>query len=157
MTTSAPPPNPVQAILAAAQQRAVERGLPYSGAVTPSEAATLLDALPGAKLIDVRTRAEWDYVGRVPGSILVEWNTYPGARNPAFLEQLRSASTDDDAPVLFLCRSGQRSDHAARAAQAAGYSHAYNILEGFEGDKDASGQRGHLNGWRKSRLPWVQG
>ncbi len=158
MATSTPSPDPVRAILAAAQQRAVERDLPYSGAVTPSEAATLLQALPGAKLIDVRTRAEWDYVGRVPGSILVEWNTYPeGTRNPAFMEQLRRAATDVDAPVLFLCRSGQRSDHAARAALAAGYSRAYNVLEGFEGDKDASGQRGHVNGWRKARLPWLQG
>jgi rhodanese-related sulfurtransferase len=158
MTRPEPPPVPVQAILAAAQHRAAERDLPYSGAVTPSEAATLLDALPDAKLIDVRTRAEWDYVGRVPGSILIEWNTYPeGSRNPAFVAQLRSTATDTDAPVLFLCRSGQRSDHAARAARAAGYLRAYNILEGFEGDKDASGQRGHVNGWRKAQLPWIQG
>jgi rhodanese-related sulfurtransferase len=88
----------------------------------------------------------------------VEWNTYPeGTRNPAFLEQLRSAAANADAPVLFLCRSGQRSDQAARAAQAAGYTRAFNVLEGFEGDKDAAGQRGHLNGWRKARLPWIQG
>ena len=158
MTTSTPPVNPVHVILAAAQQRAAERNLPYSGAVTPSEAGTLLAALPGAKLIDVRTRAEWDYVGRVPGSILVEWNTYPeGTRNPVFLEQLQVAAADVDAPVLFLCRSGHRSDHAARAARAAGYSCAFNVLEGFEGDKDATGQRGHVNGWRKARLPWIQG
>lgn len=158
MTSPPLDPNPITSILAAAQQRAIDLGLPYSGAVTPAEAGTLLTALPGAKLIDVRTRAEWDYVGRVPGSILVEWNTYPeGLRNPAFLEQLRDAAADVDAPVLFLCRSGQRSDHAARAAKAAGYSLAFNVLEGFEGDKDASGQRGHLNGWRNARLPWTQG
>ena len=158
MTTPPLASNPVASILAAAQQRAIDRDLPYSGAVTPTEAATLLDALPGAKLVDVRTRAEWDYVGRVPGSILVEWNTYPeGTRNAAFLEQLRDAAANVDAPVLFLCRSGQRSDHAARAARAAGYSRAFNVLEGFEGDKDASGQRGHVNGWRNARLPWVQG
>jgi rhodanese-related sulfurtransferase len=151
-------PSPVASIIAAAQQRAVERDLPYSGAVTPAEADALLGALPEAKLIDVRTRAEWDYVGRVPGSILVEWNTYPeGTRNPAFLEQLQGAAPNVDAPVLFLCRSGQRSDHAARAARAAGYSRAFNVLEGFEGDKDATGQRGHINGWRNARLPWVQG
>jgi len=151
-------PTPVALIIAAAQQRAVERSLPYSGAVTPSEASALLDALPGARLIDVRTRAEWDYVGRVPGSILVEWNTYPeGTRNPDFLEQLRAAEGDLGAPMFFLCRSGQRSDQAARVAQAAGYSRAFNVLEGFEGDKDASGQRGHVNGWRHARLPWVQG
>ena len=158
MPPAAPVTGPAPAILAAAQQRALERDLPYSGALTPIEANTLLASLPGAQLIDVRTRAEWDYVGRVPGSILVEWNTYPeGSRNPAFMEQLRGAAPDVDAPVLFLCRSGQRSDRAARAAAAAGYSRAFNVLEGFEGDKDASGQRGHLNGWRKARLPWTQG
>jgi rhodanese-related sulfurtransferase len=158
MNTPPPAVDPSRAILVAAQQRAVERSLPYSGAVTPTEASALLTSLPGATLIDVRTRAEWDYVGRVPGSILVEWNTYPeGTRNPAFLEQLRAAAANADAPVLFLCRSGQRSDHAARAARAAGSTHAFNVLEGFEGDKDASGQRGHVNGWRKAGLPWVQG
>ncbi len=158
MSTPTPASDPVSAILVAAQQRALERDLPYSGAVTPTEASALLAAVKGATLIDVRTRAEWDYVGRVPGSILVEWNTYPqGSRNPAFLEQLRAAAADADAPVLFLCRSGQRSDQAARAALAAGYARAFNVLEGFEGDKDASGQRGHVNGWRKAGLPWTQG
>ena len=158
MSTPLPATDPVSAILAAAQQRALERNLPYSGAVTPTEASALLTALPGATLIDVRTRAEWDYVGRVPGSILVEWNTYPeGTRNPAFLEQLRVAAADVAAPVLFLCRSGQRSDNAARAARTAGYAQAFNVLEGFEGDKDALGQRGHVNGWRKAGLPWTQG
>ena len=144
--------------LAAAQQRRTDRSLPYSGAVTPREARALLEAFPQARLIDVRTRAEWDYVGRVPGSILIEWNTYPeGMRNPRFLEQLRQAASAPDAPLLFLCRSGQRSDHAARAAHAAGYEHAFNVIEGFEGDKDANGQRGHLNGWRHAGLPWTQG
>ena len=157
MTSRSPAANPVEAILVAAQQRARERNLPYSGAVTPGEANALLMSLPGAKLIDVRTRAEWDYVGRVPGSILVEWNTYPeGTRNPAFIEQL-GAATAVDTPVLVMCRSGHRSDQAARAAFAAGYSRAFNVLEGFEGDKDGAGQRGHLNGWRKARLPWIQG
>lgn len=148
----------VATVLAAAQHRAAELALPYSGAVTPQEARTLLEALPGARLIDVRTRAEWDYVGRVPGSILIEWNTYPqGTRNPAFIERLSKAAGAADTPLLFLCRSGQRSDHAARAAQAAGYTRAFNVLEGFEGDKDASGQRGHRNGWRHAGLPWTQG
>ena len=150
--------KPVASVLAAAQQRAADLALPYSGAVTPKEASTLLESLPGARLIDVRTRAEWDYVGRVPGSILIEWNTYPqGTRNPAFIEQLREAVGAPDTPLLFLCRSGQRSDQAARAARAAGYTRAFNVLEGFEGDKDASGQRGHRNGWRHAGLSWTQG
>src|ERR1700688_3423633 len=72
-------------VLAAAQQRGSEGGLPYFGAVVPAEAQVLLNELPKAQLIDVRTRAEWDYVGRVPGSTLIEWTTYPsGAGNPAF-------------------------------------------------------------------------
>lgn len=150
--------EPVASVLAAAQQRAADHGLPYSGAVTPQEASTLLESLPGTRLIDVRTRAEWDYVGRVPGSSLIEWNTYPqGTRNPAFIEQLRAVAAAPDTPLLFFCRSGQRSDQAARAALAAGYTRAFNVLEGFEGDKDASGQRGHRNGWRHAGLPWTQG
>ena len=158
MTT---PPNPrsqVDVLLAAAQQRAATRDLPYFGALTPDEAHALLTEMPDAKLVDVRTRAEWEYVGRVPDSVLVEWNLYPdGARNPGFLAQLQRAAPDPDAPVLFLCRSGVRSDHAARAARAAGYVRAMNILQGFEGDKDGSGQRGSLGGWRKAGLPWIQG
>ena len=145
-------------VLAAAQQRALAQGLSYFGAVTPEEASTLLTSVPGARLIDVRTRPEWDYVGHIPESILIEWNTYPGgARNAAFLEQLRAVAKDPEAPLLFLCRSGHRSDGAARAAAAAGYRKAFNVLEGFEGAKDNAGHRGTLGGWRKAGLPWVQG
>lgn len=150
-------PKRADALVAAARKRADEEGLPYFGAVTPSEAYTLLTADPAAVLIDVRTRPEWDYVGRVPGSTLVEWNTYPaGTRNPSFLEELRAVAADREVPVLFICRSGQRSDAAARAAAAAGYAKAFNVLEGFEGAKDAQGHRGTLGGWRKARLPWIQ-
>jgi rhodanese-related sulfurtransferase len=147
-----------EAVLVAAQQRGVAEGLHYFGAVLPREADTLLRSLPNAQLIDVRTRAEWDYVGRVPGSTLIEWNSYPsGTRNPAFLDQLRAATPDPKTPLLFLCRSGHRSDAAARAATAAGYGMAFNVLEGFEGAKDADGHRSTLGGWRKAGLPWVQG
>ena len=144
--------------LGAAQQRATREGLSYFGAVTPQEASALLAALANARVVDVRTRAEWEYVGRVPDSILIEWNTYPtGTRNPAFVEQLREAVPDPETPVLFLCRSGQRSHSAARAAAEAGYGMAFNVLEGFEGPKDSQGHRGTLGGWRKAGLPWVQG
>ena len=64
-----------ESVLAAGRRRAADAALPYFGAVTPSEAMALLEAEPAARLIDVRTRAEWDYVGRVPGSVLIEWNT----------------------------------------------------------------------------------
>lgn len=145
-------------ILAAARKRALEDGLSYFGALTPLEAYALLGGNPRAQLIDVRTRAEWDFVGRVPGSTLIEWNSYPsGTRNPAFLEQLQAAAEDRQAPVLFICRSGQRSDSTARVAAAAGYTMAFNVLEGFEGAKDSEGHRGTLGGWRKAGLPWIQG
>jgi rhodanese-related sulfurtransferase len=145
-------------ILAAAQKRGAELGLPYYGAVLPEEAHTLLAALPRARLIDVRTRPEWDYVGHVPGSTLIEWITYPaGIRNARFVDELRAATSDPDAPLLFLCRSGQRSDSAARVAAAAGYRMAFNVLEGFEGPKDSEEHRSTLGGWRKAGLPWVQG
>jgi rhodanese-related sulfurtransferase len=151
-------PGSMDEILAAAQKRAREGGLSYFGALTPLEAYALLAANPRAHLIDVRTRAEWDYVGRVPGSTLIEWNTYPsGARNPEFLEQLQDTVEDRQAPLLFICRSGQRSDSTAGVAAAAGYIMAFNVLEGFEGPKDSEGHRGTLGGWRKAGLPWVQG
>jgi rhodanese-related sulfurtransferase len=145
-------------IFAAAHERARQARLPYFGAVLPGDAYALMKGAPGARLIDVRTRPEWDYVGHVPDSSLLEWNVYPdGSRNPEFLAQLRTKAPDPEAPVLFLCRSGVRSDGAARIAAAAGYSKAFNILEGFEGDKDADAHRGTLGGWRKAGLPWVQG
>ncbi len=148
----------VKGIFAAAHERALKDRLPYFGAVTPTDAYAVLRAAPDARLIDVRTRPEWDYVGHVPESSLLEWNVYPnGRRNPEFLDQLRIKAPDTSAPVFFLCRSGQRSDGAARMAAAAGYSKAFNVLEGFEGDKDTHGQRGKLGGWRKAGLPWVQG
>ena len=147
-----------QALLARARERAAQAKLAYFGAVTPAEAAALLQASPEARLIDVRTEAEWDYVGHIPDTTHIEWNTYPtGERNPRFLQELTQAVPDRDAPVLFLCRSGQRSDAAARTAQMAGFKRAMNILEGFEGQKDAEGHRNTMGGWRKSGLPWEQG
>lgn len=140
------------------KKKARERGqklkLPYAGALLPAEAHTLM--LAGAKLVDVRTEAELHFVGSVPGCEAIEWNTYPeGHRNPAFLELLAEAARKDE-PVMFLCRSGVRSHHAAIAAAAAGWAEAYNILEGFEGDKDGAGHRNVAGGWRKAGLPWVQ-
>ena len=150
--------GPVSAVLTAAQRRRAEMNLAYYGAVLPAEAQTILAAHPKAHLIDVRTRPEWEYVGRVPGATLIEWIFYPsGARNPAFLDELKRVADDPQAPLLFICRSGHRSDGAARAAAAAGYTMAFNVLEGFEGPKDAQGHRGSLGGWRKAGLPWEQG
>lgn len=143
-------------ILATAHQRAETGQLAYSGAVTPQEAWALLQALPNAKLIDVRTHAEWQLVGAVPGATLIEWQHYPQMeRNEDFLTQLKN-SIDPQDIVLFLCRSGVRSHAAAALAAAHGYSECFNILNGFEGDKDENQQRGHLNGWKAAGLPWSQ-
>lgn len=145
-------------ILARAKQRGQAMHLPYAGALLPAEAYSLIQQVPASKLVDVRTQAEWDYVGHVPDSVLIEWNTYPsGQCNPAFIEQLRARAAKSDAPVMFLCRSGARSHHAAQAAAQAGYPNAYNVLEGFEGDKDTNGHRSAVGGWRFAGLPWVQG
>jgi rhodanese-related sulfurtransferase len=144
-------------ILERARSRAVQMGLPYTGALTPTEAAALIQAEPGAKLVDVRTRAEWEWVGRVPGAVLIEWNGWPGGiRNPDFERELVAKVPDKAHPVLFICRSGGRSHHAAIAAAQLGYAHPINVLEGFEGDRDPSGHRGTVGGWKIAGLPWVQ-
>lgn len=143
-------------LFALARGRSEQLGMAYSGALTPQEAFFIWKHAPGALLVDVRTRAELDWVGRVPGAIEIEWSSWPdGERNPHFLTQLQHR-VDPEAVVLFLCRSGVRSHHAATLAQDAGYSACYNVLEGFEGDRDAHGQRGKIGGWRRAGLPWVQ-
>jgi len=134
-------------------------GQPYAGAVTPQEAFALLQADPRVKLVDVRTNAERDWVGRVavPDTqhAAVQWSLYPGgAPNPDFTVQLQAAAAPDDI-VLFLCRSGVRSRHAARTATELGYKNAFDILEGFEGDRDAEGHRKTVGGWCRAGLPWV--
>lgn len=142
-------------LLNLAQVRAEELGLPYAGALTPKEAWEIWQLAPGARLVDVRTRAEWDWVGRIPGAEEIEWMHYPANQpNSHFLAQLKHR-VDPEALVMFICRSGVRSHHAACLASQAGYAECYNVLEGFEGEKDASGQRGKSGGWRHSGLPWA--
>jgi rhodanese-related sulfurtransferase len=146
----------ISEILNKARLRGQETRLPYAGALLPVEAELLMCSQPSARLVDVRTRAEWDYVGKVPGSVQLEWQTYPNSQpNPAFLEQLK-AQVAADSIVMFLCRSGARSHAAAIAAAGVGYAHAYNILQGFEGDKDARGHRSSVGGWKFAGLPWIQ-
>ena len=141
-------------LLQLARERGQELGLPYAGALTPREAFEVWQLAPGARLVDVRTRAEWDWVGRIPGAIEIEWLGYPDSRpNSHFLAQLRQQA-DREALLLFICRSGARSHHAAALATQAMDRECYNVLEGFEGDVDASGQRGRVGGWRHAGLPW---
>ena len=143
-------------ILAVASKRASDQGLPYAGALSPKEAAELLQLDTAARLVDVRTAAELDWVGRIPGAIEVEWQRYPGGvPNTTFVADLQRACGNIK-PLLFMCRSGARSSAAAKAATEAGIAPCFNVLEGFEGDKDAEGHRGRINGWRFNSLPWVQ-
>ena len=147
----------ISEILSAAQQRSKDLGLPYAGALLPEEAYELMQSAPGARIVDVRTRAELDWVGQIPGAEFIEWQTYPGMKtNPHFTAQLEQ-QVDKEALVMFICRSGARSHNAAAAAAQAGYNESYNVLEGFEGDKDGDEHRSSKNGWRKAGLPWKQG
>lgn len=143
-------------ILARARQRAIDAKLNYEGALTPEEAAKVFELAPAAKLVDVRSRAELELVGRVPQALHIEWAFYPGwSPNPDFVNQLRM-QVDSESLIMFICRSGARSDKAATAAHAAGFTEIYNVLEGFEGDADhVKEQRGNLNGWRAAGLPWT--
>jgi rhodanese-related sulfurtransferase len=135
----------------------------YAGDLGPAETYDLLRKDGRAVLIDVRTRAEWAYVGtpdlRELGRdvVLIEWTTFPdGQRNPEFLAELEQAGVERDAPLAFICRSGQRSRRAAELATAAGYTTAYNVAEGFEGPVDDAGHRGTNGGWKAAGLPWRQ-
>ena len=139
----------------------------YAGDLSVAEAWELLKITPKAQLVDVRTTAEWNFVG-LPDltgvgreAHLVEWQSFPSmAPNPAFVSDasldVLEAGADKNAPVLFLCRSGARSRAAAIAMTRAGFSRAYNIAGGFEGDLDGERHRGRNNGWKAQGLPWKQ-
>lgn len=145
-----------------------EGGRRYAGDVSPQEAYRALAQGRGA-LVDVRTHAEWNFVG-VPETpqgagcdapILLEWQSYPTmAKAQDFAENLareletRDVSRDD--PVFFLCRSGARSAAAATEMNEQGYRNSYNIEGGFEGVPDGDGHRGRVNGWKAAGLPWRQ-
>ena len=127
-----------------------------------------LASRPGSQLIDVRTRAEWAYVGISDlGSIgkravLVEWQTFPDqAVDPRFAEhlagELRALGVQFDDDLFFICRSGSRSLAAAKAMAAAGYRACHNVVGGFEGPLDDEGHRASVGGWKAAGLPWLQG
>ena len=135
----------------------------YAGDVSPVDAWSALNTTPSAQLVDVRTQAEWSFSG-IPSldSIsktvkTISWKFYPNFDvNPRFVEQLEASVADKTTPLYFLCKTGGRSADAAIAATAAGYTACYNIAGGFEGDINANHQRGQVNGWKASRLPWQQ-
>ncbi|MCV7402441.1 rhodanese-like domain-containing protein [Mycobacterium fragae] len=134
----------------------------YAGDITPEQAWKLLSENPEAVLVDVRTDAEWRFVG-VPDLsslgrdvVYIEWNRTDGTRNDDFVAELIDhVPPRDDRPVVFLCRSGNRSIGAAEAATEAGIAPSYNVLDGFEGHLDDEGHRGGV-GWRAIGLPWKQ-
>jgi rhodanese-related sulfurtransferase len=136
----------------------------YAGDLSPSQAWNILKEHPAAVLVDVRTPAEWNYVG-IPDlsglgkqPMFVPWVSFPTMEvNPNFAEQLENAGLDRDAPLLFICRSGARSRSAAIAMTARGFRRCYNVGSGFEGDADRSRHRGTVSGWKVEGLPWVQG
>jgi rhodanese-related sulfurtransferase len=149
----------LEQLYAQAHQRGADNQLTYAGAISPAEAFELLQLDPRVRLVDVRTRAELDWVGRpVVGDgqyAHIEWTRYPGGvPNPEFIDQLRQVASPDT-PVLFLCRSAARSKLAAVAASQAGFKEAYDLLEGFEGGKDGQGHRKTVEGWCYRGLPWI--
>ncbi|MES2534000.1 MAG: rhodanese-like domain-containing protein [Pseudomonadota bacterium] len=126
----------------------------YAGDVTPEQAAQWV-ADGDAVLVDVRSDAEREWVGFVPGALPLAWKQWPGmVPNAGFDGGLRDGVPAGKKAVM-LCRSGVRSIAAARRATELGVE-AYNILEGFEGNPDADGHRGRVGGWRFRGLPWKQ-
>ena len=137
----------------------------YAGDMSSAEAWRQLEQDDNAQLIDVRTRAEWTFigvpdlsnVGREP--LLIEWQRFPdGGLTEDFTEQLMAhlGDADRDMTLLFLCRSGGRSREAARAMAAAGFTRCFNIADGFEGPLDETRHRGTVAGWKAAELPWIQ-
>lgn len=139
----------------------------YAGDVQALEAFEALSSEPQSMLIDVRTKAEWGYVG-IPDlsaigkeTLLVEWQSYPAMTvNADFAEVLAAELTrrgiGPETALFFLCRSGARSLAAAKAMTAEGFDRCFNVAGGFEGPLDDERHRGGVDGWKAAGLPWVQ-
>ena len=135
----------------------------YAGDVTAQDAWQILERDPAALLVDVRSEAEWTFVG-IPDlsqfgkkPALIAWQSFPGMTlNPEFAGKVESLGLRADAPLLFLCRSGVRSRAAAQTMTARGFSQCFNVAGGFEGDLDGARHRGAMGGWKASGLPWIQ-
>ncbi|WP_084197332.1 rhodanese-like domain-containing protein [Solimonas soli] len=148
-------PTALPPVLEKAREAAAAAGLSYAGGVTPRDAWELVQS-GQARLVDVRSGEERKFVGHVPDTLHVAWATGTAlTRNPRFARELEAKVGKHEA-VLLLCRSGKRSALAAEAAARAGFTAAFNVLEGFEGELDAERHRGRRDGWRFHGLPWVQ-
>ena len=124
-----------------------------------AEAAKAMATDANAVLVDVHTTAEWAYVGvpALPNLHRISWQSFPtGAVDPDFVDKVKQAGIASDQPVYLICRSGARSQAAAQALAAAGYTDLTNVSDGFEGTLDPAKQRGTVNGWKQAGLPWVQ-
>ena len=139
----------------------------YAGNVTPEVAWQALSEIENSQLVDVRTKAEWAYVGTPDLTALgkdllcLEWQSFPTMEtSPAFPDRLTAMLNEHGAtpetPVFFICRSGARSSHAAAAATSAGWRQSFNVATGFEGDRDQQNHRGSISGWKFEGLPWTQ-
>ncbi len=125
--------------------------------LSPQQAWDLMQENESAVLVDVRTQVEYSYVGHPVGAVHIPWKELPNWElNPNFVSEVRKAVPSDEAPVLLLCRSGQRSLAAASLLEQAGYRHLVNIVDGFEGPLDKNNHRGNIGGWRFANLPWQQ-
>ena len=141
----------------------MSRNTEYAGDLEPKQAWEMLSQNPTATLIDVRTQAEWGYIGVVDTQTLskpalfIQWLTFPEMRvNQEFTRMVSSSGVKEDDALLFICRSGARSKAAAIAMTELGFGKCYNILGGFEGDLDLDSHRGKVNGWKADGLPWTQ-
>jgi len=160
------PEDTVAVDLDSVRRRAKERLAPdysYAGDVTPDEAWQLLADDADTVLVDVRTEAEWSFVG-LPDleslgkrTLLISWQHYPDmSQNQKFAADLAAAGVPQSAPVLFICRSGARSASSAEHCTSEGFVNCYNVIEGFEGPSDGAKQRGKMAGWKMRALPWTQ-
>lgn len=143
----------IEDVIHRAENRAREQGIAYRGLLTPEEAWRVVQEAPGATLVDIRTEEELTLVGSVPGAVNIQWRLYDGwSLNPRFLRDVRKRFVASDL-ILLLCRSGVRSREAGELLADEGFRNCFNVLEGFEGDKNAEGRR-VVAGWKVRGLPW---
>lgn len=151
----------IEAIFETASER--KQHSDYAGEVTAEECWSVIQKHPSAQLIDVRTLPEWQFSGLPNLSSVgkethqISWKVYPSFEtNTSFVSQLSSKIQDTDTPIFFLCKTGGRSLDAAIATTQAGYTHCFNVMDGFEGPQNDKGQRGTVAGWKASQHPWEQ-
>jgi len=144
--------------------------------LTPSEAHEMIGQDPAKVLfIDVRTPAEMNFIGmpteadaNVPYMLMPDFPVWDAEKSsfklelnpdfvPAVRERLEKKGLDQNAKVIVMCRSGDRSAASANLLAEAGFTNVYSIVEGFEGDMAKEGPTAgtrSVNGWKNAGLPW---